>query len=261
MVVDDKGLSPAHSWQQQGYRRELPTIGGIAALACALLYLIAAGVNVAAMRLGPPPETALQWLSLLQSNPINALFRLGADSTAMAILWGPIVLALYSTLKRHHPTASLIAAVLALLGMAIHLATEPACLLLSLSRQYAAATTQAERSVILAAGEGMLAIQRGAAARYAGMPSVWLAAVIFSVVMLRSQALSRDTAWAGILGMGLLLASIPVARYAPTWPPTLFVSGVVAFTYLGGGVLSWAWYLAVGWSLLKLGRSWGRTTP
>jgi hypothetical protein len=100
----------------------------------------------------------------------------------------------------------------------------------------------------------MLAISEGTGGQYTGMPVAWLAGLIIAVVMLRSKVFSKATAWAGILGLGLLLASIPFAGYTTTGPMTTAVSAIIAVTYIGGGLLSLVWYILVGRRLLQLGR-------
>ncbi len=234
--------------------KSLYKIGGAAALICAVMYLIAVVIYIPAYRAGPPPGTVLEWFTLFQANPVTGLFFLGLADIAIMILWGPMALALYSALSRSNRTWSRIATALVFVGIAVYLATNTAFSMLSLSRQYAAATTDAQKSIALAAGQAMLAVSEGTGGQYAGMPLVWLAGLIIAVVMLRSKVFSRATAWAGILGLGLLLASIPFAGYTTTGPMTTVVSAVVAVTYIGGGLLSLAWYILVGRRLLQLGR-------
>jgi hypothetical protein len=65
-------------------------------------------------------------------------------------------------------------------------------------------------------------------------------------------------AWVGILGLGLLAASIPFAGYTTAGPTSAVVSAIVAVTYIGG-LLSLAWHMMVGQRLLKLEHSGGKT--
>jgi len=171
------------------------------------------------------------------------------------ILWGPMSLALYVVLKQSNRTWSLIATPLVFVGMAVYLATNTAFSMLSLSQEYAAATTEAEKSILLAAGQAMLAVSRGTGL-YTGMALAWLAGLILSVVMLRSKVFSKATAWVGMLGLGLLVAGMPFGgHYTATGTPTAVQSAMVAVQYIGGGFLSLAWYILVGLRLLKIGRS------
>jgi hypothetical protein len=218
------------------------------------MYLLALGVYVPAYRAGPPPSTVLEWFTLFQDRWLTGLFFLGLADIVIVILWGPMSLALYAALKQANKTWSRIAATLVFVGMAVYLATNTAFSMLSLSQKYAAATTEAQKSIVLAAGQAMIAVSEGTGGQYTGMPLVWLAGLILSVVMLRSKAFSKATAWVGILGLGLGLASMPFAGYATAGPTTAAVSAIVAVTYIGGGLLSLAWYILVGRRLLQLGR-------
>ena len=229
-------------------------IGGAAALICALMYVIALGIYIPANRAGPPPGTVPEWFTLFQTNPLTGLFFLGLADIVIMVLWGPMSLALYAALKQSNKTWSLIATAFVFVGMAVYLATNTAFSMLSLSHQYAAATTEAQKSVVLAAGQAMIAVSEGTGGQYTGMPLVWLAGLILSAVMLRSKVFSKAVAWVGILGLGLLLASIPFAGYTTTGPTTAVVSAIIAVTYIGGGLLSLAWYILVGLRLLKLGQ-------
>ncbi len=236
----------------------LYTTGGCAALLCALMYLIAMGIYVPAYRSGPPPGTILEWFTLLHANPLTGLFFLGLADVVIMIFWGPMSLALYMALKQANKTWSLIAVTFVFVGIAVYLATNMAFSLLSLSHQYAAATTEAEKSLALAAGQAMLAASRGTGGQYVGMPLAWLAGLIFSIIMLRSQAFGKTTARVGILGLGLLVASVPFAGYTTAAPGGAVVSAIIGVTYIGGGLLSLAWYVLVGLRLLKLGRLAGK---
>jgi hypothetical protein len=234
-------------------------VGGAAALICALMYLITLGVYVPANRTSPPPSTVLEWFTLFQAHPLTGVFFLGLADIVIMILWGPMSLALYIVLKRSNKTWSLIAITFIFVGMTVYLATNTAFSMLSLSHQYAAATTEAEKFVVLSAGRAMIAISEGTGGQYSGMPLAWFAGAILSIIMLGSKAFNKATAWVGILGLGLLLASMPFAGYTTTGTPSAIVSAIIAVTYIGGGLLSLAWYILVGLRLLKLGQPEGKT--
>jgi hypothetical protein len=236
-------------------------IGGVAALVCALMYVVTLGVYVPAYRAGPPPGTVLEWFTTFQTNPLTGLFFLGLADIVIMILWGPMSLALYAVLKQSSKSWATVATVFIFVGMAVYLATNTAFSMLSLSHQYAAAATEAQRSIVLAAGQAMIAVSEGTGGQYTGMPLAWLAGLILSIVMLRSRIFSKATAWVGILGLGLLLASVPFAGYTTTGPTTAVVNAIVAITYIGGGLLSLAWYILVGLRLLKLGQFERNTLP
>jgi hypothetical protein len=242
-------------------RNSLYRIGGVAALICALMYVITLGVYIPAYRAGPPPATMLEWFTLFQTNPLTGLFFLGLADIVIMILWGPLALAIYDALKQSGKTWARIAISFVFVGMAVYLATNTAFSMLSLSHKYAAAITEAEKTVTLAAGQALISVSEGTGGQYTGMPLVWLAGLILSVIMLRSKTFSKATAWVGILGLGLLVASMPFAGYTTTGPTTVAVSTIIAVTYIGGGLLSLVWYILVGLRLLKLGQPEGKAHP
>jgi hypothetical protein len=229
-------------------------IGAAAAFLCALIYLITLGVYVPANRAGPPPATVLEWFTLFRNQPVTGLFFLGLGDVFIMILWAPMSLALHTALKPADKVWAMLAAAFVFVGMAVYLATNTAFSMLSLSHQYAVAATVAEQSTVLAAGRAMIAVSEGTGGQYAGMPLAWLGGLILSVIMLRSPVFNKAAAWTGILGLGLLLASIPFAGYTTAGPTTAAVSAIIAVTYIGGGLLSLAWYILVGARLWKAGR-------
>lgn len=94
-------------------------------------------------------------------------------------------------------------------GIALFFAVQPTFSMLYLSDQYAAATTVAQRSAFLAAGEALWANYNGTAF---GMYFVLtgIADLIIAVVILRSGRFSKMTAYVGIvLGAMLLLPPVP----------------------------------------------------
>ncbi|MGD8996492.1 MAG: DUF4386 family protein [Anaerolineae bacterium] len=241
--------------------RGLYRVGGAAALICAVMYVITLGVYVPANLASPPPETVLEWFMVFEESPITGLFFLGLADIVIMILWGPMTIALYMVLRRSNRIWSLIATPTVFVGMTVYLATNTAFSMLSLSQEYAAAATGAEKSVYLAAGQAMLAVTRGTGL-YTGMALAWLAGLILSVVMLRSKAFSRATAWLGILGWGLLVGGTPFGgHYTATGATTTIQSVVIALQYIGGGLLSLAWYILVGLRLLKMGPPEGKALP
>jgi hypothetical protein len=159
-----------------------------------------------------------------------------------------MALALYVVLKQTNKTWATIATALVFVGMAVYLATNIAFSMFALSGQYATATTAAEKAMILAAGQALVAITEGARM----IPLMPFAGVLLSVVMLRSKAFGKVTAWLGILGLGLLSASGLFAGYATAGPTSDVMIAIVAVTYAGGGLLSLVWYILVGLRLLKL---------
>jgi hypothetical protein len=234
-------------------------IGGVAALICAAVYLIAGGINAQAYNAGPFPSDVPAWFTLFQDNWLAGLVFLGFADVIIALVSIPLFLSLYAALSRANKTSTMIAISLAAIGIAVYLATNTAFSMLSLSDQYAAATTETQQSLLLAAGQSILATVEGTGARYIGLPLLWIAGIIMSVVMLHSETFSKITAYAGIVGFSLLLTSVPIVSYITIDPKTTVESAIVAVSYAGGGLLSLAWYILVARKLLQLGRGLPQT--
>jgi hypothetical protein len=224
------------------------------------MYVITLIIYVPANLASPPPETVLEWFTVFEDRPITGLFFLGLGDIVIMLLWGPMALALYAVLKQSNRTWSLIATTFVFVGMAVFLATNTAFSMLSLSQEYASAATEAQKSILLAAGQSMLAVTRGSGSLYTGMQLVWLSGFILSIVMLRSEAFSKANAWVGILGMGfLVIGVVGGGHYTSTGDYTTIQAAIIALQYIGGGLLSLAWYILVGLRLWKLGKVEGNT--
>jgi hypothetical protein len=157
-----------------------------------------------------------------------------------------------------------IAATLGLVGIAVYLASNTAFSMLSLSDQYADATTDAQRTMLLAAGRALLALNRfsspGAhpgAGGYMSLLLIAAAGMITSVVMLRSAVFNRATACAGILASALDLVYCITFAFLPA-----IDSELLAVCFIpAAGLLLMIWHILVGWRLYQLGRFEEETFP
>jgi hypothetical protein len=138
--------------------------------------------------------------------------------------------------------------------LTILLATDKSYSMISLSNQFATAATEVEKALLLAAGETALTVSNDAGANLGGL-FVETAALILSILMLRSGTFGKVTSYAGIVGHGLDLVRIlinlliiPLTSLA--WVPTF---GFILLAI--GGPLQLIWYALVGRKLIQLGRS------
>ena len=225
-------------------------IGGISALLVTAFFLIDMIVLVAFM---PYPETANGWFVLLQNKRIVGLLSLDVFVLAGFPLCYPIFFALYGALKQVNKTSLAFATMLAFAGLAIVISTDKTYSMISLSNQFATATTDAQKSLLLAAGEAVLAISSGTSANIA---SFFLegAALIISLFMLRSRIFGRFTSYMGIIGHGLDLTRIVINLIFVPIISLPFVSTIGFILLAIGGPLQLIWYALIGRRLLQLGR-------
>jgi len=220
-------------------------LGGITALIVLVgpLAEVLIGFLPGVARMTHETVTVVDWFTLFQNHWFIGLRNLGLLNVVGAALLAPTFLAIYFALRRDHEAFGALCTILFFVGMAIYLASNRAFAMLSLSGQYASATTEAQRSLLIAAGQAMLAEGR----TRAGIPLIEFASLLISVVMLRGKVFSKATAYAGILGNALLIVVEIILASARTLPGTGMVIAA------GGGLAIMAWYLLVGRRLLQLG--------
>ncbi len=205
-VMSAVGRTDAPSETIEFSWRPLYRMGGVAALVTVVFIPIA----IVVFMTWPPPKTVIDWFSLFENNRLVALIDFDVlilASNALSIL---VMLALYVALRRVNPSFMAVALALGLVGTATYFASNPVLSMLSLSSQYAAATTDVQRATILAAGQAMLAIYQGTAFWLSNALGT-VALLIIAVIMLRSNIFGRATAYVGIVanvvGLGLFIPS------------------------------------------------------
>jgi hypothetical protein len=209
-------------------------IGGIAALIMALIIPLQLVVFIVA----PPPSTVLGWFTLFQKSKLLGLLSFEFMFVVYGVLSVPMALALYLALRRTNESFTAIYLALNLVGVVALFAARPAFDMLYLSNQYAAATTDAQRSMFLAAGEAMLAVFHGTAFLVSYVLGS-LTGLIISLVMLQSSIFTKLTAYVRIIS-----SVLDFGIFVPT--VGLFIS---AFSV----VLLMIWNILVARRLLQLG--------
>jgi hypothetical protein len=211
-------------------------IGAVAALVMVVIVPIESFVFI----LSPPPNTALGYFTLFQKNPFLGLLSLDLLLAVNSVLLILIYLALYGTLRSTNQPLMTLGFILSLVGIAAYFSSNPSFEMLSLSNQYSLATTEAEKSSLLAMGRAMLAIYTGTAYNvYYFLNAVAL--LIFSFVLLRSSIFSSATAYSAVLAGVLMLV-----------PPTVGTIGIYISLL---SLLPWTvWLILFGRRLFQLAR-------
>ena len=184
-------------------------LGGISSLLLVAIVII----QLIVFSIAPPPldGTAIDWFILFQKNPIVGLIHFELLMIIYVILCVPIALTLYTLLRRVDPTWTAIYLILSLLGVMCFIAARPAFEMLHLSHGYAAAKTDAERAIFLAAGEAKVATFHGTAF-YINYILGSLTVLIISWVMLKTTLFSKATAYiriaSSVCDFGLFVPTI-----------------------------------------------------
>jgi hypothetical protein len=195
-------------------------IGG----AAALFGVVVIPVQLAVFIAWGQPDTALGWFALFQDNKIAGLLAFESLFVVNAVVGIATTLALYVALRQVNESFMAVALVLGLVEAVTLILARPALEMLYLGEGYAAAATEAQRDLFLAAGEAMLATFHGTAFHVSyNIFSVYF--LLVALVMLRSNVFGRATAYAGIAaavlnwglyvpGIGLYLSALSVVPLA-----------------------------------------------
>jgi hypothetical protein len=200
--------------------KDLYKLAGIAAIVSEFVILLGI-VTFFIWPYAPGSQTTEEILRLLQSDPLGGLVSLDLFLFVGNLFSIVLFLALYVSLRLVNPSFALVALAVGLIGVVLLIPARPIFELFALSRQYAAATTDAARSQILAAGDALLALFDGTNWIMNTLLGA-LSLLTSSLLMLRSRTYSKATAYAGIftnavvcgffiptLGKFLLFLSLP----------------------------------------------------
>lgn len=217
-------------------------LGGVAAIVIAVL-LIGEIVVYATI---PSPITVPEHFDLFIQDPLVGLLNFDLLGMIAYIFFVPTILAIYVALRRDSEAWMAVATVLFFVGIADFFATNTGFPMLSLSNQYALATTDAEREMLLAAGKAMITLFDESAflVSYVIVSASW---VIMSAVMFRSSVFSRFT---GLMGMLAGIAGIvAVVLEHITFVDALMIAIALYFAAI---VFLFLWVLLAGRQLYKL---------
>ena len=226
--------------------KSLYRVGGAAALIAAMFALtqiIIEIIGVGFMHI-EVPTTIIGWFLLLQSQTLLGLTELTMFQIPAFIFCVPAFLALYVALKRSNGAYVMVATALAFLGIAVYISSNTVFSMLSLSGQYAAATTDEQRSMLLAAGQAMLAIYQGISVNV-GLFLFMVAILMVSGIMLRSNIFDSATAYVGILAGVVALAYYISSAFTQ----------MAIFILEAAGIFFVVWVILVGRRLIQLGYS------
>jgi len=193
----------------------------------------------------PFPTTIEGWYALFQRNKLLGLWYLNALDIVSFALLGIMFLALYVALRRVRPSWMLIAIYIALLGVVVFIV--PRVLTLSVvtfSDLHAAATTEAQRTMYLTAGETLSQVST-ATPQTMGFLFMAVAGLIISVVILRSQPFGKAAGYVGIVGFVLTLANYISWIIAPS---------IAAVLMPINGLLWLIWWLMMSVGLFRLAK-------
>jgi hypothetical protein len=223
--------------------------GAVAPLMVLLFYLI----EFCILFVGDPyPDTIEAWYGLFQRSKLLGLWYLNALDIVSFALLGVMFLALYRALERVQPSWMLIALYVALLGVAVFIVPRALHLsLIPLSDLHAAATSDSQAALYLAAGEALSQVST-ATPQTLGFLFMAVAGLIISAVILRGQSVVEAGRFGRAVGyVGITGFVVALANYA-SW---LLALDVAEKLLPLNGLLWLLWWLLASAGLFRLSRT------
>ena len=215
-------------------------IGGSAAMALGIGYVVTMAVYAT---VGPPPTDGEAWL-IYSAGKSSAWWAIVGLAILTDLLFIPVAFALYLLLRRVSRNAMAMATALVLLFVVLDLAVTQAnfAALITLSGDYQAASTEADRAAILAAATYATAVISSTVGIYS-IVVLATGEMVLGIVMLRSD-FSRAAAVVAIAAGVLGILSVAGASLAPG----------VRDLVIASSVLTTLWVLLLGYRLFVRGR-------
>ena len=216
-------------------------VGGASALLLGIGYIVIFPLYAS---VGAPPSGAEAWLEY-SAGKTAAWWAILGISVLTDLLFIPIALALYLALNRVDRNAMLVGTSFVLLFVVLDLAvtwTNYAARI-ALSENYAAATTDVQRTAYVAAATFASAVLTSTLVGVYSIVTLSVGILIVGLVMLRA-GFSKGSAYLGVATGILGIFSVA----GPLLVPPLGVVVIIA------SVLTTVWLLLVGYRLIQLGR-------
>jgi len=227
-MMTDRIADPKWKW--------LYKIGG----AAALLSVVFFPIQILVFIISPPPTTVTGWFTLFQNNRLIGLLDLDLLLVVDQVLAALMFIALYAALRRVSESFLVIGTTLALFSTVLFISANPAFAMLSLSDQFAAAATAAQRAALLSAGQTLLVIWQGTAFHTSYIIGS-IGTIIIPAVMLRSRVFGKAAGYLGILANVIALG--------------LYVPKIGVYISVFSVVFLWIWYILIARGLFNLGQS------
>lgn len=215
-------------------------IGGIATVLTLVFYITELVFTMTAENY---PETILEWYEAFERSRILGLFYIHALDMVSITCLGLMFIALYFALRRVNPSFMLTAVFFSVTSVPIFVAPRSATFsLLALSDQYAEATTEAQRTLLLTAGEAIGSLGQPTP-QTLGFMFLAIATLLTCGVILRSDVFGRGVAYVGIVASVLTIADFVSLIVAPALATPLMITAMLPWV---------AWWIMISRGLFRL---------
>jgi len=191
--------------------------------------------------------SAVGWFEHLRSDWFVGLRNLGVFNVLNPLLTLPLYLVIFNSHRRMLPWASWLMLTLFGIGTAVYIANNGALAMLSLSNQYFASVSPAERSLLEAAGTVIVARSEDfTPGTFPGFLLLNLSSLLLMGVMVKGQLFSKWMGLAGLLASTLLTVFTVISTFSP-----MFFSQAMLLAMIGG-VFMLIWNIWISISMFRL---------
>ena len=190
--------------------------------------------------------SVVEWFAQFQNNWLLGLRNLGLFNMITPILTLPLYLALYHIHRKSAPAYSALALILFIMGAVIYDANNKSLSMMVLSQKYAAATSEAQMSLLTTAGAVFLAqAEDFTPGSFVGIFLSNVASIVMMAVILQGRVFSKWIALTGLVGLCALLFYTISATFLPAIYDLAMVGAMV------GGLLMVAWDILMAIGMLR----------
>ena len=243
-MSESKNMNSEAQWNSIYILGGVTTIIGLIGIMLDVIFGSVTGGNLSAL-----PQTAVERFTQFQTNPLLGLYNLDLLNIINQMILIPAYFALYAAHRKTNNAYALLALIIFLVGSTIFITTNSALPMLELSRKYASATTESQKTLFAAAGEAMLARgTHGSLGVFIGFLLPNIAGLIMSFAMLTGKVFSKVNSYFGIAGSALILLYIVLVTFAPN------IKDMATAFAMPGGLLSMAWMVMFTIRLFQISR-------
>jgi hypothetical protein len=194
------------------------------------------------------PDTAVERLIQMHSNKFLGLYYLDMLNVVTTLIMIPTTFAICAAHRKVNGAFSILAMIISIIGTTLFVANNGALSMLALSDKYAAASTEAQKTLLSAAGEAILASgEHGSSGAFLGFILPLFATILISFIMLKGGIFSKLVSYFGIVGNSLLLIYMIFVTFIPEMKNSALMLASP------GGILSIVWLIMIALRLFQMG--------
>jgi hypothetical protein len=239
-------MEPIRSEMIDNNWKSISIIGGISALLAVIVGITEICINFVPGG-NVSPVSILIWFRLFNENWFLGLRDLGLLNIILTALGIIVILSIYGVLRKENEPFAKLALIIAIIGSAIYYSTNRAFPMLELSNQYALATSESQKTIMLAAGQAMISVGKShTPGTFIGLFFNELSFIVMSLLMIKSKVFNSAIGIIGIIGFGLLLIFEIIKSFISGFDNYLLLIALV------GGLGSMVWYILIARKLFTL---------